>query len=347
MGRRMMAVVKEVAGPGATFKEVDIPPVRSDQLLIKVQASSICGSDLHIYNWDGWAQRNFKPPRILGHECAGEVVAVGETVKGFRKGDFVSIESHIPCGGCFQCRNKLMHICDNLKILGFEVDGGFAEYVAIPALCAWKHKTPIPADIASIMEPLGNSIHAVSEAGVKEQIVVIFGCGPIGLFAILACRAMGAGRIIAIDIDPLRLELAGKLNVEVMDGKGSGLVDTLRGLNRGYGVDIVFEMSGSQVAFVNGLRALRKGGTLVAFGIPTDEIKLNIADEVVMKQRRIIGVVGRKMFETWQLMQELLDTKKLDPRPVITHSLKLSEFEQGFGIINSKSTLCGKVILLP
>lgn len=342
----MKALMKKTASPGAALETVEMPKAGPDDVLLKVRATSICGTDLHIYNWDAWAQSAVKPPIVFGHEFTGEVVETGANVKNLRAGDMVSVESHVPCGTCYQCGHGMMHICDNLKILGVDRAGCFAEYVAVPAICAWKNSKSMPREIASIMEPMGNAVHAVSAAKVKGKTVTVFGCGPTGLFACAVAKAHDAAKICAVDINQRRLELARAAGAQVLyDGADSDLVAKIVKESGGFGADVTFEMSGSPKAIVSGLRSLKKGGTFVAFGIPSKPIELDLANDVILKGRTILGIVGRLMFETWEEMQRLLDSGKLDPRPIVTHTYPLAEFEKAFSTIQAGEA--GKVVLLP
>lgn len=345
---KMRAVMKERPAPGATVTEVERPTIGPEDVLLKVLATSICGTDLHIYNWDSWAQSHIKPPIVFGHEFHGEIVEVGARARGLRVGDRVSVESHVPCGRCHQCTHDLMHICDDLKIFGIHRPGSFAEYVSVPALCAWKTPPSLPPEVATLMEPMGNSVHAVSEARVRGKTVAVFGCGPTGLFAIGCAKADGAALVIAVDVNRHRLELAGAMGAdERIDGADPELVGRIAKLSGGFGVDVSMEMSGSPKAIANGLHVLKKGGTFVAFGIPSKPIDLDIAGDVIMKGRRILGIVGRHMFRTWEEMQRLLDGGRLDPRPLITHRFALADFNKAIATITADGARVGKVILTP
>jgi threonine 3-dehydrogenase len=344
----MRAVVKKGPGPGASLENVEVPRCKPSEILVKVLASSICGTDLHIFNWTDWAQTQVKPPRIFGHEFCGEVVEAGRAVGSFIAGDRVSVESHIPCGACRQCRDDQRHICDNLEIIGLHRDGCFAEFAAVPEVCAWKNPPGTPPEIGSVMEPMGNAVHAVHEARVAARRVAVFGAGPTGLFTVAVARAMKAARVFAVEVNPRRLKLAGEMGAdELFDGRDEDLVPRLHRAGGGNGVDIAFEMTGNAQAYAGALRSLRKGGTLVAFGIPPKPLELDLADEVILTGRRIIGIVGRHMFKTWDMMQRLLDEKKIDPVSVITHRFRLAEFEEAFKTLASPDTDCGKVVLLP
>jgi len=285
---------------------------------------------------------------VFGHEFHGEIVEVGRDVKSVHVGDLVSVESHVPCGKCHQCTHDMMHICDALQIIGVHRAGCFAQYVSVPAICAWKNSAGMPAEVASLMEPMGNSVHVVTEAQVEGKSVGVFGCAPAALCAAGCAHAKGAASIAAVDINRHRLELAKAMGAdELVDGADPDLVGRLVKWSGGYGLDVALEMSGSQKAVVNALRSLKKGGTFVAFGIPSRPIELDLANDVILKGRRIVGIVGRRMFADWVEMQRLLDSGKLDPRPVITHKFKLAEFEKAIATIGQDGVKCGKVVLFP
>jgi threonine 3-dehydrogenase len=344
----MRAVMKKEAGLGTTLQTVDVPGCGPEDVLLRVRAASICGTDLHIYKWDNWAQSVIKPPLILGHEIAGEVVEVGARADGLAPGDLVSVESHIPCGKCYQCRHDLRHICDDLKIVGVHRPGGFAEYLSIPAVCAWKNPPGTSPEIAALLEPLGNAVYAASEAQVVGQNVAVFGCGPAGLFTIAACKALGAVKVIAVDVNPKHLEMAAPMGAdEMLDGADPTLMERLESHRGGAGLDVAIDMSGNHKAIVTAIRSLRKGGTFVAFGIPPGPIELNLANDVILPGRRILGIVGRHMFRTWELMQRLIESGKLNPGPIITHRYKLADFDEAIRVRASTDARVGKVILTP
>jgi len=338
----MKALLKPAPAPGAVIADVDLPRCGPDDLLLRVRATSICGTDVHIWSWNDWAKTTVRPPLVLGHEVAGEVVEVGRDVASFKVGDCVSVESHLPCGECAQCRDDRMHICDRLQILGVHRQGTFAEYLSVPAICAWKNAPGTPAEVASILEPLGNAVHAASEADVPDMKVAVFGCGPTGLFTILAAKAMGAASVFAVDVNRDRLAMARTLGAdEVFDG---ALPDLPRRISN---ADAAFEMSGHGGAITTALRSLRKGGTLIAFGLPKLPVQVDWSNDLILPGRRILGVVGRHMFRTWGTMQRLLNEGKLDPRPVITHRYRLSEFDEAFGALTSGTAGVGKAVMIP
>ncbi|MCI0651411.1 MAG: L-threonine 3-dehydrogenase [Planctomycetes bacterium] len=343
--RTMPAVIKGERAPGLTLVEKPIPSPAPDELLIKVRATSICGTDLHIYNWDSWAQGAIKPPVTLGHEFCGDVVEVGKDVKSFRNGDYVAAESHIYCGQCFQCRTGNRHICENEVIIGLARDGAFADYVTLPERCAWKTDRALPPHIATLQEPLGNSVHATLAGDVSRKKVVVFGCGPTGLFAVAIARLCGAAMVIAIDVNPFRLELARKMGAQhTLNAKQTNVVEAVMDLTQGRGGEVVLEMSGSPQAIQDGLRLLSRGGDFRFFGVPSDRVTLDIARDVIFKGAHIRGVVGRRIFETWFDTKALLEAG-LDLNPLVTHRLPLRDFTRAFDLF--KEGNCGKIVLYP
>ena len=348
MPEKMLAVMKKERAPGAELVEVDIPNLKPDEVLVKVKATSICGTDAHIYNWDEWAQSRIKPPMVFGHECAGEVVEVGNLVKRIKLGDFISAETHIPCGHCFQCLTGQQHICQNLKILGVDINGCFAEYVAIPEVCAWKNDESLPAEIASVQEPFGNATYTVMESQVSAKIITIMGDGPIACFATGIAKAVGAAKIFAVGEFPYRVNLLKKMGADVnLSILTHDTVKEITEATSGQGVDVVLEMSGAQKAIDDGFSILKKGGTFTAFGIPSSKIELDLSNNVVFKGAKIIGINGRLMFDTWFQLSNLLKFKKVDISPVITHRMPLKDFHKGMEAVISKRREVGKVVFFP
>jgi threonine 3-dehydrogenase len=348
MSEKMLAVMKREKAPGAELVTVDIPKIKSDEVLVKVKATSICGTDAHIYNWDEWSQSRIKPPMIFGHEFAGEVVQVGNLVKRIKVGDFISAETHIPCGHCFQCLTGKQHICQNLKILGVDIDGCFAEYAAIPEVCAWKNDKSIPAEIASVQEPFGNATYTVMESQVSAKVINIMGDGPIACFATGIAKAVGAARIFAVGEFPYRVNLLKKMGADVaLSILTHDTVKEIMDATAGEGVDVVLEMTGAQKAIDDGFKILKKGGTFTAFGIPPSKIELDLNNSVIFKAANIIGISGRLMFETWFQLSNLLKFKKVDISPVITHKMPLKDFHKGMEAVISKKREAGKVVFFP
>lgn len=349
MPEKMKAVVKTKAAPGAELVEVEVPRPGVGEVLVRVRATSICGTDVHIYEWDSWSQGRIKNiPQILGHEFAGEVVEVGTSVKNIKVGDYISAETHIPCNSCIQCLTGQQHICGNLKILGVDCNGCFAEYAVVPEIVCWKNSPEIPPEFASVQEPLGNSIYATLVEDVAGKTVAVIGEGPTGLFAVGVARVSGASKIFMIGKHPYRMEIARKMGadhlvyVDQMDAVQYVLDET-----NGVGVDVVLEMAGSQKALEDGFLMVRKGGRFSAFGIPSGPVKIDYANGIVFKGVTVYGVNGREMYRTWFRTRNLLESKRLDISPVVTHRLPLSDFARGFDLMMTRPKVCGKVVLLP
>jgi threonine 3-dehydrogenase len=344
----MRAVVKSKAGPGAELVDVPIPKPSSHQVLVRVKATSICGTDLHIYNWDQWSERRIKPPLIFGHEFGGEVVEVGAQVDHIKVGDHVSAETHIPCGGCFQCRTGQMHICQNVEILGVDRDGCFAEFIAVPDICCIKNDPTLPWEIASIQEPFGNATYCVSESGVAGKSVVVLGDGPIGIFAAAIARAYGATNLIACGMQAYRLQLFRHYHADhVIDVTRDDPRRAILDITKGEGVDVVLEMSGSERAIHDGFAVLKRGGTFTAFGIPSKPVQIELAEELIFKGIKILAINGRKMFQTWYEVAALLGSGRVDVAPVITHEFPLSRIGEAMAMLSAKEIKAGKIVLRP
>lgn len=332
--------------PGVEEIEVDRPKIGRDDVLVKVKVTSVCGTDYHIYRWDEWAQAHIKPPRVIGHEFAGEVVEVGSNVTSCKVGDAVAAESHIACGVCFQCRTGSSHICERLRILGVDVDGSFAEYVSIPEHNAWPIPKEIPLETASVLEPLGNAVHAAFAADLGGNYVVVFGCGPVGLSAVALASISGAQSVTAIDINDYRLKLASQMGASRTIN--ASLTDPVTEIHKdtdGRGAGAIIEMSGNEKAIRQSFRSVRNGGNVILFGIPSKEVLLNIADDVIFKEAHVQGIVGREMFKTWYKVEALLKSGKLNLKPLITHRMKLNQLEEAMKLVGSGN--CGKVVLTP
>lgn len=344
----MKAIQKMKAGPGAKLIEAPVPAPTSHQALVKVRAASICGTDVHIYNWDPWSAGRIKPPLVFGHEFSGEVVEVGDQVEHVEAGDHVSAETHIPCGGCFQCRTGKQHICQNLEILGVDRDGCFAEYIVVPEICCIKNDKSMPWEIASVQEPLGNATYCVSESAVAGKSVAIFGDGPIGIFAAGIARAYGATNLIVLGMQEFRLDLMRKYGPDyVIDVTKVKARDAIMDITHGEGVDVVIEMSGAEGALHDGLAIVKRGGVFTAFGIPARPVTLNFAEEVIFKGIKIIAINGRRMFATWYELANLLNSGRLDISRVITHTFPMAKIDEAMALLNAKEIKAGKIILKP
>ncbi|HEV3256778.1 MAG TPA: L-threonine 3-dehydrogenase [Gemmataceae bacterium] len=340
----MKAVMKAAPAPGLELRTVPDPAPAADEVVLEVQATSLCGTDSHIYRWDSWAQQRIKPPRILGHEMYGEVVAVGQDVSSVRVGDRVAAESHVTCGKCFQCRTGNAHVCKNYTILGLDRDGSFAQYVRLPEQVCWLTSPEIPAEYACLQEPLGNSVHAVLTEDVTGHTLLVTGCGPTGLFAIAVARTAGASTIIATDVSDYRLDLARRVGADLAFNPHKADAGVILDKTGGEGVDAGLEMSGHPSAIHLCFKSVKNAGRVVLFGIPDRPVPLDIANEVIFKGVRVHGVTGRRLFDTWYRLGGLLRAG-LDLGPIVTHRLPLEQFEQGFELIHSGQ--CGKVVLLP
>ncbi|MBI4656385.1 MAG: L-threonine 3-dehydrogenase [Elusimicrobia bacterium] len=345
----MKAICKTKTGPGAEYIETDVPFINKDELLIKIHHASICGSDVPIYGWTGWAPKRIKTPMVFGHELCGEVVEIGQLAKGFAKGDFVSIESHIFCGLCYQCRNDQRHVCVNVRIIGIDCPGGFAEFAAAPARCAWKHTDNSLKQIGSIMEPFGNAVYATLVEDITAKSVLVSGCGPQGLFAAAIAKAGGAKLVIGLETSPFRQKLAKKMGADfVLDPRDKDILDRIKRITRpSDGMDAVLEMSGNPQAIELALKAARYGGRFTAFGIPGKKIKVDYSNEIVFKGLTVRGIVGREIFKTWYKMESILKSRAVDPKPVITHVFKFKHFRKAFEVMSSKNKNCGKIVLVP
>ena len=343
----MWAIRKPSAAPGLSLERVPIPRPGPRDVLVQVDAASVCGTDLHIYNWDEWASARLRPPLTIGHEFAGTVVEAGADVRTAAVGDFVSAESHITCGSCFHCRTGRAHMCEHTQILGVDRDGALAEYVVVPESVVWQNdRSKLPPEIATLQEPFGNAVFAASTQDLPGHTVAVLGCGPVGLFTIAIARASGAGRVLASDHAPYRLELARSLGAEVVDVDSVvSAVDWFRDRNEGEGLDVVFEMSGAAGAVRDAFRIARNGGSVVLFGIPSGPIELDIAESLIFKNVRVTAVNGREVFATWYRTRWLLEHGVVDLRPLITHRLPLSEFEQAFEQLASGEAC--KIVLEP
>jgi threonine 3-dehydrogenase len=342
----MQAVVKAEAAPGIELREVPVPTPGPGEVLVRVQAASVCGTDLHIFNWDPWAQGRIKPPLIPGHEFAGVVAGVGRGVTAVKEGDKVSAEMHVACGKCMQCRIGEAHICQNVRILGVDADGAFASYAIIPETNIWKLSPQIPHEYASLLDPLGNAVHTVLAGPIAAQTVAVTGCGAIGLFSITVAKACGAARVFAIEVNAHRRSVAAAMGADLtLDPATDNVEEQILEATGGTGVDVLLEMSGHPAAIRTGFKVLRTGGRASLLGIPSKPFELDFARDIIFKGALVQGINGRKMFETWFQMEALLATGKLNLDPAITHRLKLSEFPQAMELLRTGEAI--KVVMRP
>jgi threonine 3-dehydrogenase len=342
--RTMRALAKTRPEPGAELIERQVPTPGAGEVLLRIEAASICGTDGHLYNWDPWAREILKPPVILGHELAGRVVSAGSGVTRVREGDLVGVESHIVDWTCAQCRAGDMHLCRNLRVIGAHVDGGFAEYVVIPQTNAIESNGLDPAVVA-LQEPMGNAVHAAFVEPIEGRSVAVTGCGPIGLCTVAIAKAAGAALVIATDIEPYRLEIARRMGADlVIDARDPELVLRVLEATGGDGVEVVLEMSGAQAALDAALATVTRGGRISLLGIFSQPAQVALSDLVIQKGVRLYGIYGRRMYDTWERTQALL-RGGLDVTPILTHRFDLADWERGFELIASRHA--GKVVLLP
>ena len=353
----MKAIVKKRPGPGAEITTVDDRSVQKDEVLVKMKAASICGTDIHIWEWNAWARNRIKKiPLICGNEFAGEVVEIGKDVTNIHEGDMVSAETHIVDGSCYQCRTDRMHVCQNMEILGVDRDGVFAEYVVLPERNAWKNDPHLDPAIASIQEPLGNAVQAVLPKDHIDDItgknVAVLGCGPIGLMAIAVLKTMGAAKIFATagGLNKTRMELAKKMGADLVLSarqEGENLVKIIRDATGGNEVDDVLEMSGAPSAVRQAFKMLTPGGRVSLFGLLDRPTELDLNNALIFKAATVYGISGRRMFQTWYQMKGLLSDPQFRKKiaSVITHKIPIKNIAKGIDLIQSKQA--GKVVLEP
>jgi threonine 3-dehydrogenase len=340
----MRALAKIRPGPGLELVERPRPRPGPGEVLLRMDATSICGTDYHLFRWDEWAAENMVPPRILGHELAGTVVAAGRGVKRVKEGDLVGVESHIVDWTCAQCRRGQMHLCRNLRVIGVHVDGGFAEEVVIPEANAIESNGLEPAVVA-LQEPMGNAVHAAFAEPIEGRSVLVTGCGPIGLCAVGIARAAGAALVVATDTEPYRLELARTMGADLaLDAREPETEARIAEATGGDGVEVVLEMSGASAALEQALRVITRGGSISLLGIFAEPPTVDLSELVIMKGLRLHGIFGRRIYDTWERTQALL-RGGLDVSPIITHRIDLSDWPQAFDLVASRHA--GKVVLHP
>ncbi|WP_444912543.1 L-threonine 3-dehydrogenase [Microbulbifer sp. PAAF003] len=338
----MKALSKLKSEVGIWLTDVEIPTPGHNDLLIKIHKTAICGTDMHIYNWDEWSQKTIPIPMVVGHEYVGEVVGMGQEVAGFQVGDRVSGEGHITCGHCRNCRAGRRHLCRNTYGVGVDRPGAFAEYLVIPALNAFKIPDNISDDLASIFDPLGNAVHTALSFDLVGEDVLITGAGPIGIMAAAVAKHVGARHVVITDINEYRLDLARKMGAtRAVNVAKENLSDVMNELGMSEGFDVGLEMSGVPVAFRDMIAAMNHGGKIAMLGIPAGEMAIDWG-QVIFKGLMIKGIYGREMFETWYKMASLIQSG-LDLTPIITHQFSIDDFQQGFDTMGSGES--GKVIL--
>ena len=340
--RTMLALVKTAPGPGLELREVPVPEIGINDVLIRVHKTGICGTDLHIDAWDPWAARTVRPPLIVGHEFVGEIVEVGSNVTDFQPGDLVSGEGHVVCGRCRHCLAGRRHLCAHTIGLGVGRDGAFAEYVALPMTNVWHHWPGIDEEVAAIFDPFGNAVHTALAFPVLGEDVLVSGAGPIGLMATAVVRHAGARFVVVSEPNPYRRAIAARMGADVViDPRERDLQDVQRELGMVEGFDVVLEMSGSPEAFRTALANMAHGAGMAILGIPTSELAIDLS-EVIFKMLTLKGIYGREMYETWYKMTVMLQSG-LDIRPAITHRFHARDYAAAFAVARSGES--GKVIM--
>ena len=346
MPATMKALRKTHAGKGLQIEKIQVPSIGPTDVLVRVKASSICGTDLHIYGWDRWSQGRIHPPVTLGHEFCGVVERTGEEVSAVKPGDFVSAEMHLNCGHCRQCRLGQAHICQNLRIIGIDIDGAFAEFVKIPATNIWKLDPAIPEHYAAILDPLGNAVHTVLAGAIAGETALVTGCGPIGLMSIAVAKACGSSTVFASETNEHRRALARQMGANyVFNPLTEDPVKAILDATGGTGVDVLLEMSGNPAAIQQGFKALRPGGRASLLGIPTENVPLDLVQDVIFKGATVQGIYGRRMYETWVQMTALLKASRLNLEPLFGERMGLENFEAAFAKLHNG--LAGKILMYP
>lgn len=338
----MKALSKLKVEPGIWMTDVPKPELGHNDVMIKIRKTAICGTDVHIYNWDEWSQKTIPVPMVVGHEYIGEIVEIGQEVKGFKIGDRVSGEGHITCGHCRNCRGGRTHLCRNTIGVGVNRPGCFAEYLVIPAFNAFKIPDNIPDEIAAIFDPFGNAVHTALSFDLVGEDVLVSGAGPIGIMAAAVCRHVGARHVVITDVNDYRLELAKKMGVtRAVNVSRENLKDVMKELGMKEGFDVALEVSGAPPAFQTMLDTMNHGGRIALLGIPPSSMATDWS-QVIFKGLFIKGIYGREMFETWYKMATLIQSG-LDLSPIITHQFSIDDFQKGFDVMRSGQS--GKVIL--
>jgi len=338
----MKALVKSESAPGLWLKNIPEPEIGINDVLIKVKRTAICGTDMHIYNWNGWAQATIPVPMVVGHEFVGEIVEVGSNVIDFSPGQIVSGEGHVVCGRCRNCMAGRRHLCAHTSGIGVNRPGAFAEYLALPMSNVWEHRPDIDLDVAALFDPLGNAVHTALQYDLLGEDVLITGAGPIGAMAAAVCRHAGARHVVITDINPQRLALAKTLGATYgIDVTREKIADVQQTLGMAEGFDVGLEMSGNPSAFKDLLANMCHGGKVAILGIPDNEMAIDW-NTVIFNMLTLKGIYGREMYETWYKMSVMIESG-LDISNVITHRFNYTEFEQGFAAMNDGHA--SKVIL--
>ena len=344
----MRGICKTRPGAGAEYREdLPIPQISDDQVLIKVHATAICGTDLHLYHWNEYAQKRMTDlPMVFGHETAGEIVEIGKNVTGYRLGDRISVETHVPCNHCWQCRNGNPHICENQHVFGVTDPGAFAEYAPVHKDCIVRLKDDISYEMGAMLEAMGAGVHGVEVARVRGKRVLVSGCGPIGLMTIGACKAHVASQVIACDLIEQKLEIAKAMGADItVNSREVDLPAFVRSQTDGVGADAVIDITGNPHAIRAGLKAVRKGGIFVSVGLPDGEVGINLTEDIIYREVIYTGVSGRLMFETWEDCMNILQSPGFSLEPVVGGIYPFRDFEQALDAL--KQGVPGKMILVP
>lgn len=340
---RMKAVIKPGRCPGLEMTELPVPEIKPGEVLVRVRAASICGTDLHIYRWDEWAQGRIKPPLIVGHEVTGEVAALAPDVTSVAVGDPVSLESHVVCNECFYCRTGREHICERTQIIGVDCDGGFAEYIAIPAQNVWRNAPDLPLRIAVLEENFGNAVHTTMAQDVSAKYVLVTGCGPVGVMAIAVAKAAGARKVFATDVSDYRLAMAARAGADLTFNVGEvDVVAALLEVTCGEGVDVLLEMSGAPSAIDQGFAVLKYGGEAALLGLTPGPFTFDLNQHVVFKGAIVRGIVGRRLWDTWYQTRGLLESGAVDLSELVTHEFALEDFNEAYRVFMSGES--GKIM---
>ena len=340
----MPALRKLKREPGLWFvPDIEVPKIGPRDVMVQVTHAGICGTDRHIYEWDAWSQSRVKIGITTGHEFCGRVIQTGAAVTRIEVGARVSAEGHVGCGSCEQCRTGNGHICNLVKIIGIDTNGCFASYVVIPEENIWPVHAKIRDEVAAVFDPLGNAVHTVMTAGVSGKSVLITGVGIIGLMAVTVARAAGAGSIFVTDVDQRRLDLARKLGANEAYLATKPWVEDVRKACGGSGPQVLLEMSGNKHALRDGFAALRNGGVASLLGIPADEVSFDFTNNIIFKGATVHGINGRRMFETWYQMENLILSGRLELESIITHVIEMQDFERGFKMMQSGEAI--KVVM--
>lgn len=342
----MRALRKLGPGPGFDMVDIPIPEVGPDEVLIEVRATSICGTDLHIYEWNPWAADHVSPPITVGHELTGVVVDRGANVSDPEIGQLVSVESHVICNTCAWCRTGQGHLCPKTEILGVHRDGVYAEYVVVPAQNAWPDPPDMPLSVASLQENFGNAVHTTTVPAVAGRKVLVTGSGPVGVMAIAVAKALGARAVYATDVSDYRLDLAMTMGADLtFNPLRDDIAALVAEITDGEGVDVLLEMSGAPSALEAGFAALKPGGEAALLGLTSQKFPFDIDDNIIFKGATVHGIVGRRLWQTWFEMRGLIRSGAVDLAPVITHRFALDDYTRAFELMQSGE--CGKVIMFP